>query len=241
MGMIICQAGFGVAAVVTIAAFFGSSLLMLNGRIGASARSPALPAATIPVAAAQANRPAAPPPGSVMRAPLTTTRTVMATPAAGAGGAGGPEPGSTAAKIPPPTPSPRSPPVPHPDPAPVAVAPVVTPPPGRVAADATPPSPTIAPLPAAEIRALLLRGDSAFRHGDLTAARLLYRRAFEAGDPHGALGLGASYDPAFLHRYHLWTQIADRDEARKWYERARDLGAKEAAIRIDQLAAAPAH
>jgi hypothetical protein len=92
-----------------------------------------------------------------------------------------------------------------------------------------------APLPAAEIRALLTQGDAAFRRGDLTSARLLYRRAFEAGDGHGALGIGASYDPLFLGWFRLWTQPSDPDRARAWYLRARDLGSPEAAGRLDRL------
>jgi hypothetical protein len=94
-------------------------------------------------------------------------------------------------------------------------------------------------LSAAEIRALLIRGDAAFQRGDLTSARLLYRRAFEAGDGHGALGIGASYDPLFLRRFDLWTQPADPDVARSWYLRARNLGVAEAKGRLDRLNGKP--
>ena len=34
--------------------------------------------------------------------------------------------------------------------------------------------------------------------GDLVTARLLFRRAAEAGDAEGALALGATYDPGVL-------------------------------------------
>ena len=100
-------------------------------------------------------------------------------------------------------------------------------------------STVVAPLPAPEINTLLLQGDAAFRRGDLASARLLYRRAFEAGEGRGALGIGASYDPFFLRRFHLWTQIADPDEARVWYLRAGELGTSEAKLRLDRLGTRP--
>jgi Flp pilus assembly protein TadD len=86
-----------------------------------------------------------------------------------------------------------------------------------------------------EINVLLAQGDEAFRRGDLASARLLYRRAYEANDGRGALGIGASYDPLFLRRYHVWTQFADPEEARIWYMRARDLGTQEARTRLKHL------
>ena len=100
-------------------------------------------------------------------------------------------------------------------------------------------STVVAPLAAPEINTLLLQGDAAFRRGDLASARLLYRRAFEAGEGRGALGIGASYDPFFLRRFHLWTQISDPDEARVWYLRAGELGTSEAKLRLDRLGTRP--
>jgi TPR repeat protein len=94
-------------------------------------------------------------------------------------------------------------------------------------------------LPPAEIATLLTRGDAAFRDGDLTSARLYYLRAFGAGDGRGALGIGASYDPWFLRRFHLWTQRADPTEAKAWYVRARDLGSTEAESRLDRYKTRP--
>jgi hypothetical protein len=85
--------------------------------------------------------------------------------------------------------------------------------------------------------ALLTQGDDAFRGGDLTSARLYYLRAFAVGDGRGALGIGASYDPLFLRRFHLWTERPDRAEARVWYLRARSLGAPEAESRLAKLKA----
>ncbi len=119
---------------------------------------------------------------------------------------------------------------------------------------ATPPAPPVAPAktPAAasepatssppstaEIVTLLIRGDATFRAGDLNSARLFYLRAFAAGEGRGALGIGASYDPFFLRRFHLWTQHGDPAEAEAWYRRARDLGASEAQSRLARLTGKP--
>jgi hypothetical protein len=96
-----------------------------------------------------------------------------------------------------------------------------------------------ASLPPEEVHTLLTQGDAAFSRGDLTSARLLYRRAFEAGDGRGALGIGASYDPQFLRQFHLWTQLADPEEAQRWYLRARGLGVSGAEARLDRLKLRP--
>jgi TPR repeat protein len=86
-----------------------------------------------------------------------------------------------------------------------------------------------------ELNAVLMEGDDAFRNGDLASARLLYRRVYDANDGRGALGIGASYDPVFLRRYHLWTRYANPEEARIWYRRAHDLGAQDAQNRLKRL------
>jgi hypothetical protein len=69
------------------------------------------------------------------------------------------------------------------------------------------PAPNIPPdqqrLADVEIAALLARGDSLLRVGDIASARLFYERASDAGDGRAALRLGATYDPGFLDRVHL--------------------------------------
>ncbi|HXC88962.1 MAG TPA: hypothetical protein VNV18_02250 [Stellaceae bacterium] len=123
-------------------------------------------------------------------------------------------------------------------PAPAAVVPKPAAlPKAAEAAPAVAPGPAMtAPPSAAEIAALLAQGDDAFRSGDLTTARLYYLRAFAAGEGRGALGIGASYDPVFLRRYHLWRARPDPGEARTWYLRARNLGSDaEAETRLARL------
>ena len=92
-------------------------------------------------------------------------------------------------------------------------------------------------LSAAEIRALLAHGNAAFRKGNIAAARLLFQRAADAGDGRGALGMGATYDPAFLRLSPLRILYSDPAEARAWYLHALVLGAAGAERRLINLQA----
>ncbi len=99
-------------------------------------------------------------------------------------------------------------------------------------------SPDQSRLAAAEIAALLARGDSLLGVGDIASARLLYERAADAGDGRAALRLGATYDPGFLgllNRVHLPQAYGDAAQALSWYRRASDLGESEAERWIEGL------
>jgi hypothetical protein len=82
---------------------------------------------------------------------------------------------------------------------------------------------------------LVAQGERYFTLGDVVSARLLFRRAADWGSAPAALRLAATYDPAELLRLHVQGVTPDRAEARKWYERARDLGAPEAQERLAKL------
>jgi hypothetical protein len=88
---------------------------------------------------------------------------------------------------------------------------------------------------AEEIAALLARGDTLLRRGDVASARLFYERAANAGDGQAALRVGATFDLAFLGRDVLRGVFGDPAEARLWYQRARDLGEAEAERRLKSL------
>ena len=93
-------------------------------------------------------------------------------------------------------------------------------------------------LPAAErARAehLLARGLDYLAVGNVAAARDFFERAAEIGLAAAALRLAATYDPAELPRLKVPGVVADRALARKWYERARDLGAPESAAQLSRL------
>jgi hypothetical protein len=103
-----------------------------------------------------------------------------------------------------------------------------------------PPKPVAAPLKpvmsAGEVALMLERGRVLFEAGDLAAARRFFRRAANAGDASAALAMGATYDPDVLAKRFIRGIEADAQEARMWYERARELGSPEGPRRIEMLA-----
>ncbi len=111
-------------------------------------------------------------------------------------------------------------------------------PPGMRAAKSKPWAPGPPPgqlhLPAAEITALLARGDTLFALGDISSARLFYERAADAGEGRAAVRLGNTFDPAFLDFAHLRVR-GDSAMALSWYGRAHELGAAEAEILLKRL------
>jgi TPR repeat protein len=121
-----------------------------------------------------------------------------------------------------------------PDPAPGPVG-------ANAAQSSSPPPPAVAAPPkpvmsAAEIALMVERGRVLFDAGDLAAARLFFRRAAKAGDAAAALAMGATYDPDILSKRFIRGIEADAQEARMWYERARELGSPEGPRRIEMLA-----
>ena len=118
----------------------------------------------------------------------------------------------------------------------------VEPQPKRLApAPAPPPAgrPPRRPEPSGEERTraewLLGKGERHFDEGNISAARMFFQRAAEAGLAAGALRMAATYDPVELSRLKALVN-PDRNEARKWYELARELGAEEAEERLARLA-----
>ena len=98
------------------------------------------------------------------------------------------------------------------------------------------PQDIIHPLDAGEIAALLKRADSLMASGDVAAARLVLRRAAEAGDAHATMLLGGTYDPTVLEREGVRGVVPDLATARSWYEKAKRFGASEATAQLDLLA-----
>ena len=79
-------------------------------------------------------------------------------------------------------------------------------------------------LDADEIAALVKRGKDFANHGDLISARLLLRRAAEAGSAEAAQALGETFDPVVFQRLHVIGIEPDAAMAQKWYQRAAELG-----------------
>ncbi len=127
-----------------------------------------------------------------------------------------------------------------------AQAQAVAPPGGRQAGPA-PPSTSVASLtptappmnsPARErALGLLAKGQEQLQRGNVYPARMFFQRAAEAGLAESALALGGTFDPDELAKIKVFGLQPDIAAARKWYEKAQELGAPEAAERLRRLGA----
>jgi hypothetical protein len=86
------------------------------------------------------------------------------------------------------------------------------------------------------IKLLLQQGEQFVGSGDLVTARLVYRKAAEAGNAAAALALGATYDPVVLAKIGVRGMGADIEKARSWYEKAKEFGSPDAPRRLEMLA-----
>ena len=91
-------------------------------------------------------------------------------------------------------------------------------------------------LDPAEIASSLKRADALIGSGDIAAARLVLRRAAEAGDGRAAMMLAGTYDPTVLEKLGVHGVVPDVAMARNWYEKARQFGAPEATSQLGRLA-----
>ena len=116
-------------------------------------------------------------------------------------------------------------PAPAATPAPAPVQPAVKPAPPRAAADDTD-----------EVQLLLKQGQDFVAAGDLATARVVLRRATQAGSAVAAYTLAQTYDPQVLAKMRARGVEPDPAEARRWYEMAQKLGSREAAQQLERLA-----
>jgi TPR repeat protein len=93
-------------------------------------------------------------------------------------------------------------------------------------------------LQEAEIATFIDSGKDQLMNGDISAARLLLRRAAEAGSAEAALALGLTFDPLVVGRLGAVGVQSDAAEAREWYQKAAQAGSRRAAQRLAKLAAA---
>src|SRR5262245_30231199 len=89
-----------------------------------------------------------------------------------------------------------------------------------------------------EIAYLLKRGEELVAAGQLGAARLVLRRAAEAGNSHAAFALAITYDPILLRALNVIGVAPDIAMARAWYEKAKEFGSVDASKRLEVLARA---
>jgi len=87
-----------------------------------------------------------------------------------------------------------------------------------------------------QIATLIKRGKAFMTDGDVVAARLLLRRAAEAGNAEAALALGASFDPLIIKQAGGIGVQTDSAQARQWYQKAAELGSDAASKHLANLA-----
>ena len=106
------------------------------------------------------------------------------------------------------------------------------------------PGPVLATAPAAarspdrnsETAGMVERARSLITVGDIPAARIILRRAYDRGDANAALELGGTYDPLRLKRLSIVNNsLADVAQARDWYMKAAERGSAESLARISEL------
>jgi TPR repeat protein len=82
---------------------------------------------------------------------------------------------------------------------------------------------------------LQAQGTEQLQRGNVYAARKFFELAAEAGLASGAVAAAATYDPNELGKLNVVGLQPDAEAARKWYEKARELGAVEATERLRRL------
>jgi Caspase domain len=97
--------------------------------------------------------------------------------------------------------------------------------------------PDVRPADPGETAGMVERARALIAVGDVPAARIILRRAYERGDVQAALELGGTYDPVRLKRLSVIVNnsLADAGQARAWYVKAADAGSAEAIYRINEL------
>jgi hypothetical protein len=87
-----------------------------------------------------------------------------------------------------------------------------------------------------DVSGLIEQGKRFFEMGDLGAARILFMRAAKAGDAAAAVAMGMTYDPVALAGRGIRGVAADPDQARAWYERAKDMSSSDGPRRLEMSA-----
>ncbi len=86
-----------------------------------------------------------------------------------------------------------------------------------------------------EVQLLLKQGQEFIAAGDLATARIVLRRAAQAGAAPAAFALAQTYDARVLAKMRARGVDPDPAEARRWYETAQKLGSSEAAQQLEAL------
>jgi hypothetical protein len=84
---------------------------------------------------------------------------------------------------------------------------------------------------------LMEKGNQELESGNISAARLFFEYAADAGLAEAAMALAGTFDASELAKLNVRGIKPDATEARRWYERARQLGAVDAENRVRRLGA----
>lgn len=87
-----------------------------------------------------------------------------------------------------------------------------------------------------EVVRQLMRGRELLASGEIAAARSLFQRVADAGEPRGALALAETYEPSATERLRVNSLAPNLELAKRWYEKAESLGSVEAERRLEVLA-----
>lgn len=97
--------------------------------------------------------------------------------------------------------------------------------------------PQLAPAEKERVLRQMQKAEELLGAGDIAAARLFLQKAAEGGWGPAALALAETFDPAQIARWKVRGVGPDAEQARRWYEKARELGAADADLRLKQLGA----
>lgn len=109
------------------------------------------------------------------------------------------------------------------------------PPPAPLQRIAPAPPPAMKPEDRERAVMFLTRANSILAGGDVASARQLFQKAADAGLAEAAIAMGSTFDPVELDRLGVKGLKGDPETARKWYERARALGAPGAEERLRRV------
>ncbi|WP_088347106.1 MULTISPECIES: SEL1-like repeat protein [Rhodomicrobium] len=118
----------------------------------------------------------------------------------------------------------------------VAVGPAIPPRPETPLKPPAQTRPQAEPLSPQAEAVLLARGREVLEQGGIAAARIIFEELATHGSAAGALALARSYDPAYAGASRGSAPPPNLAEARKWYERAAELGNPDAKRRLAEIA-----
>jgi hypothetical protein len=88
-------------------------------------------------------------------------------------------------------------------------------------------------LEPSDVARLLQRGKELLSNREIAAARAVFKRLADNGEPRGAFALAETYEQSTLERLGAKGILPDTAAARAWYETARALGSTEAQHHLD--------